>query len=467
MSNKAPLSFSFLVFLSLLTGCCQPFGVQSSGIDIPENWNTLSDNFMDGPLVVDDNAIVEQNWWKNFGDPTLDVLLELAVENNKTLAIAKARIEEVRADQTAAFFSLLPQVDFFADASRGNQGFYTGGLPLSYADLNIQSSWELDLFGKNQARLSAATTLIQSAEAMRQSVLVKLLADVARTYFDIRNFERQIAITQENLESQKQTLKLTREQLLGGLASDFDVQRAAAQVSTTESILPEQQISFAVARNRLNVLLGSVPGEYDALLNTKVPLLPLDFSVIISAPATVLATRPDVREAERRFAASISQHIAATRELFPTVNLLSFFGVQWATVFNTSPTWNVAANLTQPLLNFGRIQAAIEATDARQMQEFLNYQQTVLEALEDMESALTNYMYETSRNISLTRAAEENRKAMELSHQQYTNGYSGLLDVLIVQRNALLTESSKATSDAKLRKDLVNIYTASGGGWAY
>ena len=229
--------------------------------------------------------------------------------------------------------------------------------------------------------------------------------------------------------------------------------------------LPELIIAYELAANRLTVLLGGIPGEYDALLKTEEILKPLDPQIVIAAPATVLGTRPDVRAAERRFAASISEYEAAKREWFPTLSLLAFYGVQNMTLFNTAPTWNVQANLVQPIINFGRIESDIIATDARKERAFLTFQETVLEALEDMEDALTNYLYEVKRNRSLTNAAEENRKAMELADIQYTNGYTPLLDVLVVQRNVLETESVKAASDAKLRKDLVNVYTAAGGGW--
>lgn len=466
MRNKRCTLLYLLALGLFFVGCTRQYDNLDSGIETPDSWVSMDNADMDSPLIVAENALVEQNWWRNFGDPTLDALIFLAIQNNKTLAIAKTRIEEAWAARVAAWSIFFPQINITADTSSGNQGFLTNGMKVSYEDVNLQANWEIDLFGKNQARLNATNALIQSAEAMRQSVLVTLLADVARNYFDLRNYERQIAITEQNLESQKKTYELTREQFEGGLASNFDVQRAGAQVSTTESLLPTLQIAYVATRNRLNILLGSTPGQYDDLYNTKEELKPLDPHIIIAAPATVLATRPDVRDAERRFAASISQHVAATRELFPSISLLCLYGAQDANLFNTIPTWNVASNLTQPLLNFGRIESEIESTSARETRAYLEYQETVLEALADMENALTNYLFETIRNVSLTQAAEQNRKAMELANQQYTNGYNSLLDVLIVQRNALESESSQAESDAKLRKDLVNIYTAAGGGWA-
>ena len=395
----------------------------------------------------------------------------------QSLAIAATRIEEARAARLGAFSILMPQISLNGDAQRGNQGFFTLDKPLAYEDVSIQANWELDLFGKNQARLAATIALVQNEEILRQGVIVSLLAEVARSYFDFRNYQQQLAISEENLSTQKRTLELTIAQFQEAYASDFDVQRVAAQVASTESRIPTLQIALETTRNRLDVLLGSTPGENDDLFSIQEPLKPLDPQIVIAAPASVLGTRPDVRAAERNFAASISTFEAAKREWFPTISLASFFGFQALQgIHNSSQsatgllsfirTWNVAGTLTQPLINFGRIEADIESAGARQKRAFLEYQETVLEALENMEDALANYLYETLRNVSLTHAANHNHKALELSNQQYTNGYTNLLDVLVVQRDALDAESVAAESSYKLRKDLVNIYTAAGGGWA-
>jgi multidrug efflux system outer membrane protein len=192
--------------------------------------------------------------------------------------------------------------------------------------------------------------------------------------------------------------------------------------------------------------------------------MPLDHRILIAAPAAVLAARPDVRAAERRFAASISAKDAADAELFPDISLTAFFGLQGASGLSATP-WGVGANLLQPVLNFGRIESEIDVANAQQKQAFLNYQQTVLEALENMENALSGYVRETARNASLAAAVVQNRKAEDLARQQYGNGFTGLLDLLVAQRNLLDAEAGQVASDANLRKDLIAVYAAAGGGW--
>jgi multidrug efflux system outer membrane protein len=437
-------------------------------IDTPPVWIHLPDTVeaanKQAPLVTSTAAAVEHDWWRHFGDPTLDTLVKEALTNNRSLAIAKARVEEARANRGVARAALFPEVNAAGSVSRSNQGVITGNRTFNLAEADLQATWEVDLFGRNQARVAEAAAILESEEAGAQAVRVALLAEVARNYFDLRNFERQLVLTEANLDTQRKTLELTQVQLQGGYASDFDVQRSAAQVSTTQALIPDLQAGYDAAVTRLNILLGYPPGSKDALLKAVQDLKPLDPGIVVAAPASVLATRPDIRVAERRFAATMSAKEAATAELFPDISLTAFFGVQGATGLSATP-WAVGANLVQPILNFGRIESQIDAADAQQYQAFLTYQQAVLEALGDMEDALSQYLQENARNASLSAAVGQNRKAQDLAMQQYGNGFTSLLDLLVAQRDLLDAEASQAASDANLRKDLVAIYTAAGGGW--
>jgi multidrug efflux system outer membrane protein len=453
--------------LATLAACAHSPGPQDADLATPSAWNRRESGDLaeNQPLVSNDTVGIEHNWWKNFHDPVLDRLIETALANNKTLRIAKARIEEARAGQSGAEANLLPSVTGAGGASRGNQGYATGNKVINISEANVQASWELDVFGKNQARAGETAAIAQAVEADAQAVTVSLLADVARNYFDLRNDQEQIRITRENLTTQQKTLELIKAQMVGALSGDLDVARAAAQVSTTSAQLPALQSAYEVTLHRLNVLLGATQDTEDAALAVPQPFAALDEAILVAAPARVLANRPDIRAAERRFAASLSAKEAATKELYPTLSLTALFGVQDSSSFSTTP-WGLGANLVQPILNFGRIRAQIDAADSRQTQAFLAYQETVLEALEDMENALSVYFHETGRHHDLDIAAQQNRRAVTLANQQYKSGYSGLLDLLVAQHDALEADSSVAASNAQLRKSLVAIYAAAGGGWA-
>ncbi len=456
-----------LVATLLLASCTTPVGPQDSGIQTPSLWSRLtsSEQAKKAPETLDTNAPVDQQWWMHFNDPVLNDLIGQALKNNPSLAIAKSRVEEARAERLGARSALFPQISGSTDASRGNQGLGTFYQPMTVENADLNATWELDLFGKNQARVAQTNALLQSAEASAQGVRVSLLAEVARTYFDLRDTNRQIELTQKNLDTENETLKLTRDQMKAAFASGLDVERTAAQAASTQARLPSLQTQRVHDLNRLSVLVGATPGSEDKLLSSLPPLAPLDQSIVVNAPATVLAARPDVRVAERNLAASVSAADVATRELFPDISLTGLFGVQDAPGFFSGRTWSLGAGLTQPILNFGRIQSDIDAANAEQQQAFLNYQKTVLEALEDMENALSAYGQETARNAALHEAAARAEKASALAHDQYRSGYTGLLDVLEAQRDALSAEAAAASSDLILRTDLVAIYTAAGGGW--
>ncbi|HEX5282270.1 MAG TPA: efflux transporter outer membrane subunit [Micropepsaceae bacterium] len=449
------------LIVALLVGACatQPVGQQSSGIAVAPAWNAVQNS-----TLVTTSDQVDQQWWTHFSDPVLDGLIAEALANNRTLMIARERINEARADRVIARSALFPNVQADATTSRGNQGYLTGNRALNVAQADIQASWELDLFGRNQALTARAAAILQSVEAASQAVRVTLLADVARNYFDLRDYEMQLALTRENLALQQKTYELTNTQFQAGYSSEYDVQLAAAQVSATSAAIPPLQADFDAALNALNLLLGEPPGTVDARLKTPPALQPLDARVLIAAPARVLETRPDIRVAERQFAASISGRKAAVAQLYPDISLTGLFGVQGATGFGGTP-WSIGSTLAQPILNFGRIEAQIDVADAQQKENFLNYQQVVLAALQDMENALSNYQHESLHYSTLTASVEHSQRAADLAQQQYTGGAFSLLDLLIIQRDLLAAEEARADSDVALRKDLVSIYTAAGGGW--
>lgn len=447
-----------------LAACTSPVGPQDSQITVSSTWNEFA-SVSPSPLAQDSTGNIEHDWWKHFDDPTLDALMDEALANNKTLAIARARVEEAQANRAATRAQLLPDITASGTATRENLGVNTFGATYGIGEADLNASWELDLFGGQQARTAAAAAMLQSEQANEQGVRVGLLAEVARNYFDMRNNERQISIAEQNLATQQKTFELIEAQKTAGLASDFDLQRAGAEVSTTAAEIPALKSAYAAAKNRLNVLLGVPPGTKDALLAAPAALQPLDPHVLVAAPAAVIANRPDVRAAERAFAASISTASAATRDLFPKINLLGLYGVQDSNALGWAHPWSLGLNLVQPVLDFGRVESEIDLSDAQQKEAFANYQQTVLSALEDMENALTAYLQEMQRNASLQTGVAQNQRAADLAQLQFKNGEIALLDVLVADRNALNAESALAASDTALREDLVHIYAAAGGGW--
>ena len=270
----------------------------------------------------------EKQWWRYFDDATLNTLIEKGLENNKDLLTAKARVEQARAERAAAASQLAPSIQGTADVSRSDQSTFSDLKPFNSTQSALQATWELDLFGSNSFRLREAEAIFQSEEARSHAVTIGLLADIARNYFDYRNFERQITIIETNLQGQRHTLKLIQRLRNDAMATELDLQRAAAQVSTTEALLPDIRYAWLRSRNRLSVLTGNTPGSMDELLKSPDLMKPITHDILVQAPAEIIANRPDVKVAERRFAASIAATKSAKADLFPKISLTGFFGLQ-------------------------------------------------------------------------------------------------------------------------------------------
>jgi len=459
-----------LLIIAMLSSCASPLPYQSSEITPPTFWSrithahTINQVDLNAIVISNDQVQVENDWWKHFNDSTLTELINEVSVNNKNLAIARQRVLEAKYNLNYANADQMPEINGVVSPSRGYGASPIYSKPVGLITAEAQASWEIDIFGRNLPRLAQTKEILQYQDASQQAVLVGLLAELGRDYFDLRDYQEQIDITIKNLDNQKKTLDLIKAQQKGAMASDFDVERAAAQVSTTASKLPALRSAYDVTLNKINVLLGVAPGTKDDLIQTPEILQPLDQHIIVAAPATVLANRPDVKAAERNFAASISNRQYAFKQFFPDISLLSYYGVERSNALTATP-WSVGLTFVEPLIDFGRIKALLNVADAQGQEAFLSYQETVLEALEDMENDLTAYKNEVVRNELLRASVAQNRRAADLAQRQFKSGFTGLLDVLVAQGNVLEAESALADSDTALRKDLVSIYTASGGGW--
>lgn len=455
------------VFSFGLSGCVPKLkGFFPSDIRLNQVWKERRASEEGGyPNILTQTQIqVEKEWWQSFHDPILNNLIEMALVGNKDIQTAKARVEQARAARSLASAELTPEINATGGASRSNQSTFTSISPFNTAQGYLQASWELDVFGQNQYRLQQAEAILQSEEANNQAVIVSLLAEVASTYFDLINYKSQMQIIEESLKGQRNTLGMVRSLRRESMATELDLQRSGAQVSTTEAQLPDVRHAYNTAINRLNILTGEPPGTIDAMFISTRVMHPLTQTLLINAPADIIANRPDVRVAERQFASRIAAQNVAKAEIFPKISLSALFGIQGNGFVNYNP-FSLGANAVQPLLDFGRIESQIDTANALQKQALYNYQKTVLEALEDMENALSSYLNETSKNKSLKDAVEKNQKSLQLVKQQFKEGYSDILNVETVERNLLQSQAELARTNAKLRKDMVAIYTAAGGGW--
>lgn len=418
--------------------------------------------------AIDPQAL--KNWWKSFGDSGLDRLMAQALAGNLDLKIALTRIDQARAERSGTRAELFPKVNVAAGAARYENPApgLVPGTRFDFFQLGFDTVWELDLFGRQQRRLEAATAELDAAGEQYRFALVTLTAEVARAYIEYRNLQNQQIITRANLSAQQHILDLTEMLFREGVGTRYEVVRARALTETTTAQLPALEARQTGALRQLEVLVGRQPGSLDAELSElgAVPLAP--GQAILATPAATIRHRPDLRIAERRLAAATALQGSAIAELFPKISLSAFFGFRNTdldALFKSAAfSYSTAANLVQPLLNFGRIRAGIDLAEAKQQEAYLAYQKAVLEALQETETAMTRYLNEEIRRQTLARAVADLREAVRLSQLRFHEGAVSFLDVLDAQRALYAGEIELARSEAEASTTLIAVYKALGGG---
>jgi outer membrane protein, multidrug efflux system len=462
-------------------------------------------------------------WWTTFRDTELQSLIERAAKGNLNLKQAASRVRQARAQRGVTGADLLPDftttsgyqrahgsknLSIPAGAFGGGTGaantktttpakgklilptaqssvaipgerdggpqspLGSGGFPGVNTDLyeiGFDSTWEIDVFGGTRRAVEGAIDDIQAAQEDQRDVLVSLLAETARTYVELRGLQRQLNIAQSNLKAQQDTLELTTSKYKAGFVTNLDVARQANQVATTASALPALENDILIHIHTLGVLLGEDPNNLLKELMVVGPIPSVPPEIPIGLPSQLLRRRPDIRRAERQLASATAQVGVATADLFPKFSITAALGfdatrpkqlLDW-----DSRYWALSPGVSWPIFDAGRIHFNIEVKNELQAQASENYQQTVLNALKDVEDSLSSYRTEQLRHQALVDASTAAHLAVDLAKQQYDQGITDFLTVLDAERAEFAAEDSVAQSDRNISTDLIALYKALGGGW--
>jgi multidrug efflux system outer membrane protein len=415
-------------------------------------------------------------WWREFGDPRLVELVDRAVAGNYGVREATALLREARALYAQETFDLAPTLT--ADGSYTRQllsnATFLGGVPradrtFGFFSAGFDAAWELDVFGRVRRSVEAASAEVGAAEASRGDVLLSLLAEVARNYFELRGARYRLQVASQSARIQEETLQLTTARLEAGRGTELDVARARAELQSTRALLPSIETEILQAKNRLAVLEGVPPQGF--VLETGAPAPPeaLPNLVAIGRPADLLRRRPDVRLAERRLAAATASIGVATADLFPRVTFSGTFGPQATSIpalFQAgAAAYTYGPTLSWAAFDLGRVAARIRAADAKAEANLDRYQETVLQALEDAENALVRFGRERSRRDVLVEAVSASERAAALADLRYRGGATDFLTSLDAQRTLLGLQMQLAESQTRTVTALVALYKALGGGW--
>ena len=410
------------------------------------------------------------SWWSILDDPVLTNLVESAVAGNLGLKEARARVREARARRGIREADRFPTIDASGSAKSNRSSEETGGgRERELYVAGFDAAWELDVFGGKKRAVEAAEADLKASEEDLRDVLVSLLAEVALNYVELRSFQARLSVAEANLEAQKEIYNIARWRRQAGLTTQLDVEQAKYSLEQTRAQIPGLQTGLEQTKNRLAVLVGQHPGSLsDVLAERKaIPVTPLE--VAVGVPADILRRRPDVRKAERRLAEQTAQIGVATSDLYPRFSLLGSIGLEALSLGNLfsldSRTHGVGATFAWPLFDAGAIRRNIDVQSALQQQALIQYEATVLAALEDVENALVAYAKEQSRRQSLTEGTEAARRTVELAQKQYSSGLIEFGNVLIAQRSLLSIQDQLAISEGGVTSNLIALYKSLGGGW--
>ena len=420
---------------------------------------------------------LEEQWWDVFHDRQLSALVRRALSDNLDLKLASSRLQQSRAVRQVTTAGRYPEVS--ADGNYGRKRNSANGLSdpsgnngrsaFNLWDAGFAASWELDFWGRVRRETEAADATLQVAENDRRSVLLSVLAETAQDYIQLRGVQSTRAVTEQNLDVARRSLKLSQLRLADGVATHLDVAEAAAQVAAIEARLPDLQQRQDQLINALSLLMGQAPQALHAQLSPDGAVPQTQRQVAIGLPSQLAQRRPDIRQAEARLHAATASIGVAKGDFYPRITLSGSLGSQAMQLSDLgswgSRTFAFGPSLSLPLFNGGRLQGMLDLREAQQQEAALAYQQTVLRASHEIDDQLTRYHASQLRRDSLAEAVRQNQIALDTAQHQYVEGVVDFVNVLTVQSALLATQEQWVESSTGVSLAMVGLYKALGGGW--
>lgn len=422
---------------------------------------------------------VDASWWNEFHDPELSSLVTRLAKQNIDLQSAAERVRQAREQRRIAASQGLPNLDAEGLYQRIRPSTTLApklfelapGAPEQF-DVwqdDLSASWEVDLFGRVRRAVEARHADTEAAIEARHGVALMAVADLAQDYMQLRGAQAMEAVTLANLADAEENAALVRNRYGNGVSTTLDIANAEAQRATIEADLPPLRATEARLINAIGYLLAEPPRALDAELRTPGAQPPVPPNVPIGLPGELARRRPDIREAEARLHAATAETGVAVANFYPDLRLTGQIGsqsLQFPQLFNlTSGYYMVGPQLDLPIFEGGRLRAMLRLRKSEQQQAALAYRNTVLQAWQDADNALTLYAEAQHRRGRIAEAVQNDRVALSAARQRYAQGAVDYLNVLTVQDALLQNEERLTQSDMEVETDLVTLYRALGGGW--
>jgi outer membrane protein, multidrug efflux system len=424
--------------------------------------------FRNGPAdSTSPESIGDAKWWTVFQDTELQNLIRTALTQNFDVQIAASRVTQAQAQVGIVRADQFPTINGTGSAGRqrnpSNPVFPAFEANLS--QLGLSAAWQLDFWGRYRKATEAARAELTATDWGRKAVIASLVSGIAAAYFQLRELDLELEISRRTLEARRESLKLNMTLEQGGAVALIDVRQAEMLVEQAARKIPDLERLITQQENLLSTLLGNNPGEIKR--GQKLVAQALPPAIPPGLPSDLLERRPDIRAAEYRLVAANARIGVAKAAYFPQISLTGTAGFQAYSLTGLfdSKVYNIGAQLTQPIFDFGRIRSNVRLTEAQKEEMVLAYRQTIQQAFRDVSDALTavqkNREYR-ERQEALATAA---RGAADLSNIRYKGGASSYLEVLTSEAAQFEAEIDLATANLNERLAVIQVYSALGGGW--
>lgn len=452
-------AIAITVLVPLLWGCSGTKNLTAARVDMPAE-------FTAGVKSVDSMSIADMKWWEFYTDTTLTAIMRVALDNNRDLLKAAARMEQMRQLYGVAKSDLLPQVGVNVGYSYETNNYGGSGTTRDPEfDLKLPISWEVNLWGSLFHARKAGKARYEASVEDYRAMRMLLIAEVASTYFKLISLENELAIVRQTLHTREEALDQARRRFEGGLTSETVYQQAKVEYSTTASLIPALELRVTSMRNSLTTLMGEFPRDSFELPKTL--RSDLDENLPAGVPSDLLKRRPDLRAAERRLSAAMSDVGMSYADRFPSLRIGFTPGLENDALagFLKSPFTYTVANITGSIFDFGKRKRKYQAAIAVYDQSRYDYEKAVIGAFTEVNTSLAAYNRYRENHKVKKELCDAALKYVHLAWLQYRGGNLNYIDVLDAQRRYFEAQIgvNNALRDEYLA--LVNLYKSLGGGW--
>ncbi|HSG67955.1 MAG TPA: efflux transporter outer membrane subunit [Bacteroidales bacterium] len=455
--KRALIIFSTLLFVIYISGCKVGPDYEQPQIDNPEA-------FRFDPDITD--TVVNLKWWELFDDPVLDTLVRIALENNKDVLQAAARIEAARANVGYTRAGAFPQINAVAGASRGN----FAGVKSNSVGNNFYAFpelvWEIDFWGKYRRSTEAARAQLLSSEYAMRTTQISLISAVVSTYFLLLDDISKYEISRRTLALRDSGKMIIEYRYEYGIVPEIDLNQAQIQQAIAAKAVPLYRRYIAYDQSTLSILLGRSPDSITAGIHLDDVTFPPDIPT--GLPSQLLERRPDILQAEAEYIQQNALIGVAVAMRFPSISLTGLLGGasnELSTFTTGGMAWSVGGNLIGPIFNFGKNKRRVEQQRYLAEASRLNYEATVLQAFKDVSDALITIQTLKEELIAVENRMKAAENAEFLSMERYDKGVTSYLEVLESQRQAFEAQLDYSNVRRDLLTSYIQLYKALGGGW--